>query len=152
MIRKTCLNFSPLTVKSATCGQGCLRSRITDTHALIETCANAALYPIDTIKTRLQATISGGGLNSLLKGGGGRALYAGIWGNLAGVVPASAIFMGIYEPVKQHVLERVPPEKSYLGALSGGALAGLAASIVRVPTEVIKQRLQTGKATTSTPN
>ena len=104
----------------------------------------AALYPIDTIKTRLQATISGGGLNQLLKGGGGKALYAGIWGNLAGVVPASAIFMGIYEPVKQHVLERVSEDRSYLGALTGGAAAGLAASIVRVPTEVVKQRLQTG--------
>ena len=85
----------------------------------------------------------------MLKGSGSKALYAGIWGNLAGVVPASAIFMGIYEPVKQHILERVSEDKSYLGALGGGAMAGLAASIVRVPTEVVKQRLQTG--TTSYP-
>lgn len=110
----------------------------------------AALYPIDTIKTRLQASISGGGIRALLRGGGGNALYAGVWGNLAGVVPASAIFMGVYEPIKQSILCRVPENKSYLGALGGGALAGFAASFVRVPTEVVKQRLQTGQIAGST--
>ena len=61
----------------------------------------AALYPLDTIKTRLQTATSGGGLAALMRSGGGRALYSGVFGNLAGVVPASAIFMGVYEPVKQ---------------------------------------------------
>jgi hypothetical protein len=61
----------------------------------------AALYPIDTIKTRLQAMRSGGGIRALLQAGGGRSLYAGVWGNLAGVAPSSAIFMAVYEPVKQ---------------------------------------------------
>ena len=37
----------------------------------------AALYPLDTIKTRLQ-TMSKGGLQALRKAGGGKALYAGI--------------------------------------------------------------------------
>lgn len=92
----------------------------------------------------MQASISGGGLRALLKGGGGNALYAGVWGNLAGVVPASAIFMGVYEPVKQHIAKKVPENRQYLAALGGGALAGFAASFIRVPTEVVKQRLQTG--------
>jgi hypothetical protein len=39
----------------------------------------AALYPLDTIKTRLQLMRSGGGLRALLRSGGGKALYAGIW-------------------------------------------------------------------------
>ena len=38
----------------------------------------AALYPLDTIKTRLQMMRTGGGVRALLKGGGGKALYAGI--------------------------------------------------------------------------
>lgn len=38
----------------------------------------AALYPLDTVKTRLQMMRSGGGLSALLKQGGGKALYAGI--------------------------------------------------------------------------
>lgn len=63
----------------------------------------AALYPVDTIKTRLQAMIGGGGMKALLQQGGGKALYAGVWGNLAGVIPSSALFMATYEPVKQHV-------------------------------------------------
>jgi solute carrier family 25 S-adenosylmethionine transporter 26 len=105
----------------------------------------AALYPIDTIKTRLQAMRSGGGLNALLRAGGGRALYAGIWGNLAGVAPASAVFMAVYEPVKQAVTAAVPAERGFLGPLAAGVAAGLASSIVRVPTEVIKTRMQTGE-------
>ncbi len=105
----------------------------------------AALYPIDTIKTRLQAMRSGGGIGALIKAGGGRALYAGVWGNLAGVAPASAIFMAVYEPVKQYVTAQVSPDQSFLGPLAAGVAAGLASSIVRVPTEVVKTRMQTGE-------
>lgn len=106
----------------------------------------AALYPIDTIKTRLQLAAKGGGLRALLAGGGGKALYAGVWGNLAGVAPASAIFMGVYEPVKKRVTAQ-NPDQSWLGPLVAGAAAGAAASIVRVPTEVVKQRMQAGHFT-----
>lgn len=105
----------------------------------------AALYPIDTIKTRLQAMRSGGGIRALLQAGGGSALYSGVWGNLVGVAPASAIFMAVYEPVKKAVMERVSPEKDFLGPLAAGVAAGLASSIVRVPTEVVKTRMQTGE-------
>jgi hypothetical protein len=37
----------------------------------------AALYPIDTIKTRMQMARTGGGVRALFKSGGGKALYAG---------------------------------------------------------------------------
>ncbi|GAX82700.1 hypothetical protein CEUSTIGMA_g10126.t1 [Chlamydomonas eustigma] len=103
----------------------------------------AALYPIDTIKTRMQAMIGGGGVKALLQSGGGRGLYAGIWGNLAGVAPASAIFISVYEPIKKFVQSSVPEERQYLGPIVAGASAGLASSLIRVPTEVIKSRLQT---------
>ncbi|PSC68296.1 putative S-adenosylmethionine carrier chloroplastic isoform X1 [Micractinium conductrix] len=105
----------------------------------------AALYPIDTVKTRLQAMRSGGGIRALLQAGGGRSLYAGVWGNLVGVAPASAIFMAVYEPVKQAVMARVGEQRHYLGPLAGGVAAGLASSLVRVPTEVVKTRMQTGE-------
>ena len=113
-------------------------------HLFTRTPVPPALYPIDTIKTRLQLMRSGGGLRALLQSGGGRALYAGVWGNLAGVMPASAIFMGVYEPVKHAVGERASPSRQWLGPLVAGASAGLAASVVRVPTEVVKQRMQSG--------
>jgi hypothetical protein len=36
---------------------------------------------------------------------------AGVWGNLAGVAPASAIFISVYEPVKKMVESSVSPDK-----------------------------------------
>ena len=104
----------------------------------------AALYPIDTIKTRLQLMLKGGGWKALVKQGGAKNLYAGVWGNLVGVAPASAVFMGIYEPVKAAISERVSEDKSFLAPLGAGSAAGVAASVIRVPTEVVKQRLQSG--------
>ncbi|KAL7176117.1 hypothetical protein ACSBR2_029644 [Camellia fascicularis] len=97
-----------------------------------------ALYPIDTIKTRLQAVRGGGKI--ILKG-----LYSGLAGNLAGVLPASAIFVGVYEPTKQKLLKSFPENLSALAHLTAGAVGGAASSIVRVPTEVVKQRMQTGQ-------
>lgn len=106
--------------------------------------AETALYPIDTIKTRLQAVHGGGKI--ILKG-----LYSGLAGNLAGVLPASAIFVGVYEPTKQKLLKSFPENLSALAHLTAGAVGGAASSIVRVPTEVVKQRMQTGQFT-SAPN
>nr|GMC56461.1 S-adenosylmethionine carrier 1, chloroplastic/mitochondrial-like isoform X1 [Ipomoea batatas] len=96
------------------------------------------LYPIDTIKTRLQAVRGGGEI--ILKG-----LYSGLAGNLAGVLPASAIFVGVYEPTKQKLLKSLPENLSALAHLTAGAVGGAASSIIRVPTEVVKQRMQTGQ-------
>ncbi|XLU72552.1 hypothetical protein S245_031605 [Arachis hypogaea] len=97
-----------------------------------------ALYPIDTIKTRLQVARGGGQI--ILKG-----LYSGLAGNLAGVLPASAIFVGVYEPTKQKLLRSFPENLSAIAHFAAGAIAGAASSLVRVPTEVIKQRMQMGQ-------
>ncbi|XP_071686515.1 S-adenosylmethionine carrier 1, chloroplastic/mitochondrial-like [Rutidosis leptorrhynchoides] len=95
-----------------------------------------ALYPIDTIKTRLQAARGGGKI--VLQG-----LYSGLAGNLVGVLPASALFVGVYEPAKQKLLKIIPYNLSAVAHLTAGAIGGIAASLVRVPTEVVKQRMQT---------
>lgn len=94
------------------------------------------LYPIDTIKTRLQAARAGGQI--VFKG-----LYSGLAGNLCGVLPASAVFVGIYEPVKHKLLQAFPDHLSSVAHLTAGAVGGAAASLIRVPTEVVKQRMQT---------
>ncbi|CAI7908427.1 unnamed protein product [Closterium sp. NIES-54] len=101
-----------------------------------------ALYPIDTIKTRLQVATSGGGINF-------KGLYSGLSGNLVGVLPASAIFIGVYEPVKAYLLNALPENISVAAHLAAGAAGGTAASLVRVPTEVVKQRMQTGQFPTA---
>ncbi|KAL2949051.1 hypothetical protein AAZX31_20G157200, partial [Glycine max] len=97
-----------------------------------------ALYPIDTIKTRLQVARDGGKI--VLKG-----LYSGLAGNLVGVLPASAIFIGVYEPAKQQLLKSLPENISSVAHFAAGAIGGVASSVVRVPTEVVKQRMQIGQ-------
>ncbi|RLN34931.1 putative S-adenosylmethionine carrier 2, chloroplastic [Panicum miliaceum] len=93
------------------------------------------LYPIDTIKTRLQA--AQGGSKIQWKG-----LYDGLGGNIVGVLPASAIFVGVYEPAKRKLLELLPENLSAIAHLTAGAIGGAASSLIRVPTEVVKQRMQ----------
>ncbi|WOL08136.1 S-adenosylmethionine carrier 1, chloroplastic/mitochondrial-like [Canna indica] len=104
------------------------------------------LYPIDTIKTRLQAAHGGAKIHW-------KGLYSGLAGNLAGVLPlinrASAIFVGVYEPAKQKLLKVFPENLSAFAHLTAGAIGGAASSIIRVPTEVVKQRMQTGQFTSA---
>eukprot|EP00983_Pelagomonas_calceolata_P040381 1137585-Pelagomonas_calceolata.AAC.8 len=40
-------------------------------------------------------------------------VLTGLWGNLAGVAPASAIFISVYEPVKRSVEEAVSSDQIY---------------------------------------
>ena len=103
-------------------------------------------YPLDTIKTRLQAARGGTGLlgaNSnkanLFKG-----VFNGLSKNIAGCVPATALFFLAYEPTKRYLERTLPPEQNYAAMFAAGATGCLASSIVRVPTEVIKTRAQTG--------
>jgi solute carrier family 25 S-adenosylmethionine transporter 26 len=103
-------------------------------------CVETALYPIDTIKTRLQAVRGGG---AIVWGG----LYTGLAGNIAGVIPASALFMGVYEPLKRAVLAE--GHSPLVAQFTAATVAGTAASLVRVPTEVVKQRMQTGQFTSA---
>ena len=89
----------------------------------------SALYPIDTIKTRLQAAVRGQSLK--LTG-----LYAGIGGNLAGAIPGTALFFGVYEPVTRKLLDVLPENASGAAHFTAASCAGIAASCIRVPTEV----------------
>ncbi|KAL5188486.1 S-adenosylmethionine carrier 1, chloroplastic/mitochondrial [Glycine soja] len=62
---------------------------------------------------------------------------------------ASALFVGVYEPIKQKLLRVFPEHLSAFTHLTAGAIGGIAASLIRVPTEVIKQRMQTGQFTSA---
>jgi len=102
-------------------------------------------YPLDTIKTRLQAARGGTGLvgankaNNLFKG-----VFNGLSKNIAGCAPATALFFLAYEPTKRYMERTLPPEQNYVAMFTAGATGCLASSVVRVPTEVIKTRAQTG--------
>ena len=107
--------------------------------ALAGSAVEAALYPLDTIKTRMQVAKGGAAVNW-------RHLYKGLGGNLIGVMPACAVFFAVYEPAKRLL---VPTDgngrHSVVAHLVAAASGGLASSLIRVPTEVIKTRMQTGQ-------
>jgi len=97
-----------------------------------------ALYPLDTIKTRLQSA------QGFLKSGGFRGVYKGLSAAAVGSAPGAALFFCSYETCKS-VLR---PEASKLPApvvhMTSACIGEVVACMVRVPTEVVKQRMQTG--------
>jgi len=97
------------------------------------------LYPIDTVKTRLQTV---GGVD--FKIGEIGQLYAGLVGGLVGHVPSSALFFAVYETSRVLYLEPALGLGSASSQLIASALGNIAASSIRVPTEVVKTRMQSG--------
>ena len=95
------------------------------------------LYPVDTIKTRLQSQ------QGFTATGGLKRLYAGIGPVLLGSAPGAAVFFATYETSKKLASHyNVNPVYSNMIAASLGEVM---ACTVRVPVEVIKQRTQTSK-------
>ncbi|XP_052030340.1 S-adenosylmethionine mitochondrial carrier protein isoform X1 [Apodemus sylvaticus] len=94
------------------------------------------LFPLDTIKTRLQ---SPQGFN---KAGGFRGIYAGVPSAAVGSFPNAAAFFLTYEYVKSVLhtdsTSHLRPVKHMLAASTGEVVACL----IRVPSEVVKQRAQ----------
>jgi len=100
-----------------------------------------SLYPLDTIKTRLQSP------QGFLKSGGFRGIYSGLSAAAAGSAPSAALFFSTYDTLNAHIIknyENVPTPISHMFSASCGEVM---ACLVRVPTEVVKQRLQAGLST-----
>jgi len=105
---------------------------------------DVALYPIDTVKTRIQSP------QGFFRAGGFRDIYKGISVVAMGSAPGAALFFGTYESMKRILNDRfnssgtgqrLPQPVIHMLAASIGEVT---ACIVRVPTEVIKQRMQAG--------
>lgn len=79
-----------------------------------------------------------------LAGAGGRGLYRGLAPALAGVVPAAALYMGVYQSTKAALLPRFGPAWAPAAVALAAAVGDTAASLVRAPCELVKQRLQVG--------
>ncbi|KAI9830592.1 MAG: hypothetical protein M1826_004618 [Phylliscum demangeonii] len=69
-----------------------------------------------------------------------RGLYGGVLPAFLGSFPGTVIFFGTYEYVKRHMIDR--GINLHVAYLTGGLVADLAASVVYVPSEVLKTRLQ----------
>ncbi|KAL9033443.1 MAG: hypothetical protein Q9214_007514 [Letrouitia sp. 1 TL-2023] len=117
------------------------------------TVVDMSLYPIDTLKTRLQAAAG------FSASGGFRGIYAGVGSALVGSAPGAALFFVTYEGVKMGFARRregngrpsvensgwSEPLEHMLAASAGE----IAACAMRVPTEVVKQRAQAAQQPSS---
>jgi solute carrier family 25 S-adenosylmethionine transporter 26 len=116
---------------------------------LAGTSVDLALFPIDTLKTRLQSP------HGFLAAGGFSGVYRGVWAAAAGSAPGAALFFGTYEKMKPTISRM---QRDFLGEASSPALTHMisaclgesAACLVRVPTEVLKSKMQTNARGTST--
>ncbi|KAI8327804.1 mitochondrial carrier protein-like protein [Chlamydoabsidia padenii] len=112
--------------------------------------ADFTMHSVDTVKTRLQGQPSYRvpkyfnmvqSYRTILKEEGVlRGLYAGVTPAILGSVPGTMIYFGIYEFTKRNLTANHVPE--VMSHLAAGSLGDLAASIVYVPSEVLKTRLQ----------
>ncbi len=103
------------------------------------TAVDVALFPLDTVKTRLQSSAG------FWKAGGFRNIYAGLGPAALGSAPGAALFFCTYESSKNILRDRLG-----VGASIGdpavhmisASLGEIGACLVRVPIEVVKQRRQ----------
>ncbi|CAB3377457.1 Hypothetical predicted protein [Cloeon dipterum] len=101
------------------------------------TAVDIALFPLDTLKTRLQSHAG------FWKSGGFRGIYSGVGPAALGSAPNAAVFFCTYDTVKKLGLPLLSPQHAFLVHMSAASLGELAACVVRVPVEVVKQRRQT---------
>ncbi|GFR16278.1 s-adenosylmethionine mitochondrial carrier protein [Trichonephila clavata] len=95
-----------------------------------------SLFPLDTIKTRLQSS------QGFWKAGGLRNIYAGIGSVAVGSSPGSAAFFCTYEVIKSVCYSSTSPKYHSFVHMFAASCGEVVSCIVRVPTEVIKQRAQ----------
>jgi len=111
--------------------------------ALAGGCAGLAvdvsLFPLDTIKTRLQSP------QGFAKAGAFRGVYAGLGSAALGSVPTATLFFCAYESVKRSCANSSGGSMPAVHMLGAGC-GEIAACFTRVPVEVVKQRAQAGMA------
>lgn len=121
--------------------------------------AQAAIYPMDLVKTRLQTFASEGGkapnLGTLTKDiwvqEGPRAFYRGLLPSLLGIIPYAGIDLTAYETLKdiskRYILQDSEPGP--LIQLGCGTISGALGATCVYPLQVIRTRLQAQRANTS---
>ncbi|KAK0613902.1 mitochondrial carrier domain-containing protein [Immersiella caudata] len=109
--------------------------------ALAGTTVDLSLFPLDTLKTRLQSS------SGFFASGGFRGIYRGVGSAVVGSAPGAAFFFCTYEATKTALLARRPAgaESTAAEHMVAASLGEIAACAVRVPTEVVKQRAQAGQ-------
>ncbi|XP_059393742.1 mitochondrial S-adenosylmethionine carrier protein [Carassius carassius] len=99
-------------------------------------CVDLTLYPLDTIKTRLQSQ------QGFYKAGGFRGIYAGVPSAAIGSFPNAAAFFVTYESTKSLFTGYSATNLAPITHMLAASLGEIVACLIRVPTEVVKQRTQ----------
>jgi len=106
-------------------------------------CVDLSLFPVDTIKTRLQSKAG------FFKAGGCHNLYAGIGSIMVGSTPGAAVFFTGYESTRKFLKSKIASNSSAsqrtLIDMTAASCGEILACLVRVPVEVVKQRAQVNK-------
>lgn len=121
--------------------------------ALAGTTVDLTLFPLDTLKTRLQSSAG------FLASGGFTGVYRGVGSAIIGSAPGAALFFCTYETTKAAFARRrdvldsnIPGDRGNSRAIEhmvAASLGEVAACSIRVPTEVVKQRAQAGQYSSS---
>lgn len=97
---------------------------------------DVVLFPIDTIKTRLQSE------KKFWRAGGFRGIYNGLGPAAVGSVPSAALFFCTYESMKKLLAPYAHGQQTHFVHMSSAAVAEVVACLIRVPVEIAKQRRQ----------
>jgi solute carrier family 25 S-adenosylmethionine transporter 26 len=109
---------------------------------LAGTSVDLALFPIDTLKTRLQSPYG------FLAAGGFRGVYRGVLVAAIGSAPGAALFFSTYETMKPIISSQLRGGGNEIVSAApthmiSASIGECAACLIRVPTEVIKSKMQT---------
>lgn len=130
-------------------GFGGIASQLCTSHSSLP-----AIYPIETLKTRLMssqsATTTARGVSllidtarSMYTQGGFRAYYRGLGAGLVGVFPYSAIDMSTFEGIKLFYLKYTQKEDpGVIPLLAFGSISGSVGATTVYPLNLIRTRLQ----------
>ncbi|XP_054831646.1 S-adenosylmethionine mitochondrial carrier protein [Eublepharis macularius] len=99
-------------------------------------CVDLILFPLDTVKTRLQSP------QGFKKAGGFHGIYAGVPSAAVGSFPNAAAFFVTYEYVKAVLHTDASPCLAPLTHMLAASFGEVVACLIRVPSEVVKQRAQ----------
>ncbi|XP_013196022.2 mitochondrial S-adenosylmethionine carrier protein-like [Amyelois transitella] len=105
--------------------------------ALAGVSVDVALYPLDTLKTRLQSE------KGFQKSGGFKGVYRGLLTVAASSMPTTALFFVSYESTKKVVSPLLPVQYAPIVHMTAAGIGEVLACVIRVPTEIAKQRKQT---------
>lgn len=110
---------------------------------------DSAMFPLDTVKTRQQGApgiekyrSTQGAFRTIVSQEGIRkGIYSGYLPALLGSFPSTMLFFGVYELTKRRMVIDYDIEET-VSHLTAGFLGDLVSSVIYVPSEVLKTRMQ----------